>query len=275
MKARQIGRLATLPDEELFAELATGLEYVCASAIELHEQACVLAEAKHPRGAWILNQLASEEAAKFLILLDAARCPRDNPELLKKHLPRFYLHLPRSIYAAACIWRPASFGEYRGYLDQELQSHYLDGPSGLDWLYRNRLIEERENTLYVDYVELEDGYAWSVPYSYPDSADAEWHVPLNVIVQLAKSFSDLGVETSYAVHAIATRWRQLELTDDFGIGQLREVNWETAQELARLVNMSGSKESACRDVAEHWPFPMYAMELKKVEVDRRTLELQH
>lgn len=95
----------------------------------------MLAEAKPPRGAWILDQLASEEAAKFLMLLDAASCPR---ELLKGHLVRrFYDHLTRAIYVAACHWKPGSFREFRSYVERERQSHYLDGPNGLDWIYRN------------------------------------------------------------------------------------------------------------------------------------------
>jgi AbiV family abortive infection protein len=275
MNARKIAHLGTLPDEELFSELATGLEHVRDSALDLHEQACALAGTHHARGAWILNQFAAEEAAKFLMLLDAARCPRDNSELLIKHLnKRFYSHLARAIYAESCNWRPGSFGEFRSYVERECQSHYLDGPSGLDWIYRNRLIEDRENTLYVDYVEREDGYEWAVPHLYPDSAEAEWHIPLNSIIGLVKSFSDLGVETAGALHAIARRWRQFELTDDLGIGRLREMNWATAEELAGLQNDLGSSKSDWRDIGERWPFPMYAMDLSQIPVDRAVLERQ-
>lgn len=273
MKARKIAHLGTLPDDELFSELATGLEHLRDSAVELHGQACVLAQAYHPRGSWILNQAATEEASKFLMLLDAARCPRN---LLDKHLcsRKFYDHLARGIYAKAARWRPGSFGEFRTYVERQRQSLYLDGPTGFDWIYRNSLLEERENTMYVDYVEVEDGLQWSVPNLYPDTADAEWFVPLNGVVELVENFHKIGAATSSAVHAIATRWRQFEVTDDLGIGRLHEMNWATAEELARMQDVHGPSESACRDIAERWPFPMYAMDLSQIPVDRRTLERQ-
>ena len=145
-----ISHLASLPDHLLFSELADGLDQLRDSAVELHGQACFLAQAHHPRGSWILNQAATEEASKFLMLVDAARCPRN---LLSNHLcnRKFYDHLARGIYAKACGWRPGSFGELRTYVERERQSHHLDGPNGFDWIYRNSLLEERENTMYVDY----------------------------------------------------------------------------------------------------------------------------
>ena len=166
-----IRHLATLPDALLFQELATGLELVRESAVELHEQSRKLARAECERGAWILDVHATEEAAKFLILLDAVRCPREDPSLLRPHLKKFYGHLSKLIYAEACNWRPGSFAEFRSYIHRERQSHYLDGPNKSDWAYRNRLLDGREGSIYVDYMEVDSEYRWSRPSSYSNPAD--------------------------------------------------------------------------------------------------------
>lgn len=158
--------LANLPDAHLFRELAIGLELVQESAAEIVEHSRILAEAQGQRGAWILDVLGTEEAAKFLILLDAVRCPRTPPEMLTKHLEKFYGHLAKLIYARACARRANSFEELRRYIEEACASHYLDGPNGTDWIYRNQLIDGREGSIYVDYVEVDAEYKWCPPVSY-------------------------------------------------------------------------------------------------------------
>lgn len=265
--------LANLPDVLLFRELATGLELVQESAVELVEHSRILAEAQGQRGAWILDVLGTEEAAKFLILLDAVRCPRKDPAMLSKHLEKFYGHLAKLIYARACARRVNSFGELRKYIEEASASHYLDGPSGTDWIYRNQLIDEREGSIYVDYVEVDSEYKWCPPVSYTDPADFFFQ-PTWGAVQLITDLYRLGATSTSGLEAIARRWHPVRISDDLGVGALRQLNWDTARELASWQAPTEDIELACRNVAEHWPFPMYGIKMNEIDVDLNDLEGQ-
>jgi hypothetical protein len=52
------------------------------------------------------------------------------------------------------------------YVDLLRRNYYLDGPNDVDWLFRNEIMAEREERLYVDYVETDDGDMWISPRRY-------------------------------------------------------------------------------------------------------------
>ena len=80
------------------------------------------------REATVLRGLASEEAAKALILMDAVRCLKHIVDRRMGKMARwFYCHLARLLYAAACQWRPSKLADLREYVDQERRTHYLEG----------------------------------------------------------------------------------------------------------------------------------------------------
>ena len=64
---------------------------------------------RHP--ACVLNNLATEEAAKVLVLVDAVRCPRNKSTEKSRTLGYFYDHLAKGIYAAVNNWSPADFAD--------------------------------------------------------------------------------------------------------------------------------------------------------------------
>jgi AbiV family abortive infection protein len=165
MRARAIRDLVQLPDKYFFSEVSAGLEHVFHNAARIERDAILLAEQKRSRGSRILMGIAEEEMAKFLILLDAVRCPRVPPESFSQQLSRFNDHLAKGIYAEACNWRPGSLGQLAEYVDDSRQQYYLDGPTGADWIFRNRIIEQRERTIYVDYVDTDEGHCWTPPYA--------------------------------------------------------------------------------------------------------------
>ena len=73
---RAIKDLCQLPDARLFEEMATGIGHVVKVVGRLDAATHNLSEAGDHHAARILGNLAEEEAAKVLILLDAVRCPR-------------------------------------------------------------------------------------------------------------------------------------------------------------------------------------------------------
>jgi subtilisin family serine protease len=68
---------------------------------------------------------AEEEAAKFHILLDAVRCPRQPAEIFSRQLSYFNAHIAKGLYANYYkIFAPADLPEIRRYMDS----------SRIDWI---------------------------------------------------------------------------------------------------------------------------------------------
>ena len=151
MIPRRVAALADLEDADLFARVSEGLALIAEAANTIYASAKALSIQEHGRGSNILLGVAKEEASKYLILLDAIRCPRSPKQSLQKHLKRFSHHLARGIYAEASWWRVGTFGQLRKYVDMERADFFLDGPNDVDWIFRNEITREREEALYVDY----------------------------------------------------------------------------------------------------------------------------
>jgi len=77
-RVRAFADLAQLSDAEFFASLAEGLVAIHENASRLAHGMETLKAAGNARAANVLETLANEEAGKYLILLDAVRCPRDS-----------------------------------------------------------------------------------------------------------------------------------------------------------------------------------------------------
>jgi hypothetical protein len=123
-RARRFSRLADLADPDFFKEIEAGLLLIAKNSSYLADSALVLAEQDRARAARVLASHASDEAGKFLMLMDAVRCPRGQ---LQQHLRRVGQHLPRLLYAETATLCPAPFQELVGYLESDRKSHYLDG----------------------------------------------------------------------------------------------------------------------------------------------------
>jgi len=108
-RVKAIRDLAQCPDRDFFHEVAIGLDLVAQNAFAIEDDARHMWGEKRPRGHAVLRALAAEEAAKFLILLDAVRCPRVPSEAFSGQIDRFDKHLPKGIYAQYCDWEPATF----------------------------------------------------------------------------------------------------------------------------------------------------------------------
>jgi hypothetical protein len=157
MHPRALKRLLQLPRKERSPRISEGLGLLVEQVAVLDSDLSVLAKAERWRGLDILAAQADEEAAKALILLDFVRMDPGNQEASARQLGYFYNHLARSIYVEMVQMRPAEFAEVRGLVDMMRLSHYLDGPNDVDWIFRNPLLAKREESLYVDYIQEEDG----------------------------------------------------------------------------------------------------------------------
>ena len=109
MKHRAIKNLIQLNSKDFTKEVSVGLEIIYESCLALHKSSLTLKKNKEYRGARIIESLANEEAAKFLILIDAIRCPNKEQKILSRQLEKFNEHLAKGIYAKMCSWRPDKY----------------------------------------------------------------------------------------------------------------------------------------------------------------------
>jgi len=273
MEPRAIRDLAQLPDDKFFQEVAKGLDLVFENASAMEADAQRLIAEKAWRGARVLRAIADEEASKYLILLDAVRCPRstnDEKKMFDRQLGYFNKHLPKGIYAEYCYIQPNDFKEAKRYVELCRPELYLDGPEYVLWTFRNQILQKREDRIYVDYVRSDEGRGWTTP-AYELSILEEAGEPLySGSLRLAGALQKLGFAKADALAIIAQVWRPVEITDDFDIFKLSELTERTLQALADkslLVN----DERAIQIAIDRWLFPLYSLDLNPLPVDRKAL----
>jgi len=116
MRVRASVDLSELDDEALFESLSEGLGHILNNSRRLYESCESLEKTRRFQAALILRNVAEEEASKFLILIDAIRCPRDPVDRWRRQIKRFNDHLAKGLYVASCFWRHAAFGQLQGLL---------------------------------------------------------------------------------------------------------------------------------------------------------------
>lgn len=223
----------------------------------------VLVEAKSFHGARVLRLLSEEEAAKYLILIDALRCPRQPVTPFVAQLSRFGDHLAKGLYAVSCWLRPESLGQLQEYLDTYRENFYLDGPNDVDWIFRNDIIREREEALYVDYVAYDGHHSWFDPGIYDDSAfeDVE---PL--ALQVAGSLYDVGISKPAALAAIAEVWRTVAMLPETHCIEIRKLNARTLECLNQKGLLQERPDSDYQRIVDRWQFPLYTLNLSLLDV---------
>ncbi len=260
---RAILDLMQLSDADLLPEMSRGLELVLRSACRLAEDAGTLGQLGRGQGSTVLRLIAEEEAAKFLILLDAVRCPREPSWRLGRQLRRFYDHLAKGIYAACCYWRVGSLGQLLSYIETERRDFYLAGSDNSDPIFRNRILLEREMAIYVDYVATDDGRYWLLPFEGEQSYLNQLDPPA---LRVARALHAVGCTTPQALELIATTWRPVQVGDDFTLMELREVNQRTLEAMGQRGLLRERLEETFRLIIQEWPFPLYSADLKMTRV---------
>jgi len=260
-----------LKEDDFFEAVSEGLSRIIESVAAYDADREALSESKRPHGAEVLHALAQEEAAKYLILMDAVRCPKPRREA---HLRAFNDHVAKGIYVECLAWGPDCFGSIRRDAESERDQYFLDGPMGTDWDFKNRIMGERENLLYVDCVDDgNDGFQWVSPQSDPEDL-ARLYASRSPIVDLVLAFHALGCSNVAALSVIAQKWAEVKVADDMRAIKLRKMNEETLDELAAAGVVDPREEVARSFVIEHWPFPLHSVELLRRRVTPADLKAQ-
>lgn len=271
MKAKAIRDLTQLGEPDFYSSVAEGLGLIIANVERLRQAALTLAKSDQYHGSRLLNTIAEEEAAKFLILVDAVRCPKEPGKRLSDQLGRFNNHLAKGLYARACNYRPGSLGELQHYLNIDRDDFYLDGPNECDWIFRNEIIQSREGQFYVDYVGRDDGHAWSDPallstYLGPSPEPAS--------VSVARMLFNVGLSRAEAIATVADVWRSFAVDLNTQWSQIRDLNHRTLQLLEERAQLVDQPQNVYGSIVHHWQFPMYDLDLSMVEVKLDTLRDQ-
>ncbi|MBL8777059.1 MAG: AbiV family abortive infection protein [Acidimicrobiales bacterium] len=266
MKTRQFGRLADVPVGQRLAKLAEGLSIIHEHVVALEAAHDSLAEHVPGRAASLLGITATEEAGKFLILLDAARLDQQDRETVREQLRRAGSHLAKHIYAEAHSGSPATFGEVAGYVESMRASHYLDGPRDFDWIFRNELISRRESLLYVDLVDGENGLEWWAPDVYDRLSLSVSPTSTRLVGALHRT----GLTAPQTLAALADIWSGFELKDDTHYQELLPRIDESLVLAAQFVETPVDARDI-EIVRSFWTFPMMGLEVKEDPVSRADL----
>lgn len=272
MKAKAIRDLSQLNDENLFKEVSEGLELIIEHASHIETDARFLTEQKKGCGYNILKAILKEEAAKFLILLDAVRCPRVPPDNFAKQLSRFNDHLAKGIYALTYRLRPTKFAEIREIVKTECREYYLDGPNDVDWIFRNEILQRREETIYVDYIESDGDHIWLSPkrYYHPDMATFTFYLSPQIL-EIANALWKVGCTKPEALSVVAKKWRSIQMTDDLSWQELRDFNYQTLEDLKKEKLLQEQSESVYSTIIDRWLFPLYSLDIRIIKVDKSKL----
>ncbi|MBN2286559.1 MAG: AbiV family abortive infection protein [Tissierellales bacterium] len=268
MKIKAINDLCQVSDEKLFSQVSEGMKLVIENCSHLYSDANYLLDNNRYRGYQVIKNIALEESAKFMILFDAIRCERLNNENFSKQLKRYNDHLPKGIYSEYYNIRPATYKEVIDWVNSQRYEYYLDGPSDVDWIFYNSILFNRENRMYVDYVEMDGTYQWITPENHSD----EWSVSTTIpsIIPLTIDMFLLGYSKPESLKEIASIWRPIVFSEEFHWQDLLALNRQTLdilKEKSLLENINETKE---KNIIYHLLFPLHSIELKK-KVDKDEL----
>ncbi len=261
---RAVSELANIPDSRLFEEVAEGIPLIVENAISLDEAAQTLHQEKQFRVSEIMHGFAEEEAAKVLILIDLIRCPKI-PKRKTETAKRFYGHVSKRIYAAACShFQMVSFGDLCELVKAESSPYHLDGPNSVDWVFPNSITLERERALYVDYVrditEVPGECSWINPIV---SASDMWSpYETSNSVKLSYALSEAGANSPEGLAVIANLWRKFKPKPGTGRKELRRLIVDTVEQLGKSKAEIENQPNLSYIVA-HWPFPLWSMTIKE------------
>ena len=268
MKARAIRDLAQLSDTDFLHALSIGMQLVVRHVDRLWAGTCLLNDQKQFQAGRVLAKIAEEEATKFLILLDAVRCPKQRSDLLGAQLGRFNCHLAKGLYAKASMYRPGTLDELQSYVDLDRDSFYLDGPNHLDWIFRNEVIEGRESTFYVDYIHRDEGHQWTDPTQLGDVLGSAVKPSA---VHAMNCLHGAGISTAGALVSIAELWRVKEIEPQTPCTEIFAWNRDTLALLDSRGQLNQQSNHNLRWIANDWQFPMYSLDLTMRKIERDTL----
>ena len=272
---RAIKDLCRLSDTDLFEEVAVGIGHVMDAVDELDAAIRKLHEVEHHSPAHMIENLATEEAAKVLILIDAVRCPRNKPNERSQTLGHFYNHLAKGIYAEVCNWRPADFAEVKRNIDLQRREYYLDGPNDVDWIFPNSITQKREDSLYVGYLrdDTEEGGQgeryWAPPMGANIGTVLRYITP--AVITLVRALHQVKATTPEGLSVLAEVWRPVDVCAEMSRVELMGLNLWTLKALNNRDLLAPAPPEIYGVIRNNWIFPLWPLDLQILKVKKETL----
>lgn len=272
MLPRSLRRIVNAPRSQRNAIIAEGLALLVEHIGQLRNGTEQLNAASQHRTAAILDMIASEEAAKVLILLDLVRLGWRDGEAVNRQISYFSSHVARGIYARLVEFNLGHFGEARQQVERLREDRYLDGPNDVDWIFRNEIETEREELLYVDYVAYEtEGVRWVSPAS----RDGYRSSRMDEGVLLVQAMERLNMLSLPALDLLATYdWPTID-NDSYPYASQRQETFAFLKFLdgANLIPNGPSSEDVGL-ILERWQFPLHGLDLRPRKVSDEELQSQ-
>jgi AbiV family abortive infection protein len=269
VKARALREVLSKPVPQRLPVIAEGLGLLVEHVETLRGTVDRLLKDGDPRGAAILDEVAVEEAAKVLVLLDLVRAGSKQQARAAQTVKHFYDHVARGIYAEVAMMRPADYAEVRRMVEGMRPSHYLDGPNGFDWIFRNPIETRREETFYVDYVKDDEGTRWVSPES--NDRFPRWGP--SPVINLVSAMRQSGLLSEQGLRLTQQEWQDVAVDD-----KLRWV--DVRDRTVRIIDALGAAglqekdltEAGLARVVEQWSFPLFDLDLRKRPVEQADLD---
>ena len=185
-----------------------------------------------------------------------------------RQLGCFNQHLARGIYAGVCSLRPVDFREVERYVEADRETFYLDGPNDVDWIFRNRILANREEAMYVDYVEYDEEHRWVFPRDDEVQLLLYFTPPA---VKIAQALSKTGLASPEGLAVVAEVWRSVKIPS-LNWEELCDLNRNTLEKLHEKGLLKREREEELSRVIEDWPFPLYPLDLAPKKVSQEELE---
>lgn len=268
IKPRALNQLSQIATEERLDMLAEGARLVGEHVSTLAAETATLYSQGATRAATVLDRIASEEAAKALILLDLARTSRSDAQAIKRLTGAFYQHLARGIYVLVHSGSPQDFKEIMEYVDVLRKTHYLDGRTGADTIYRNMVDSIREESIYVDLVQQDGGRLTWVSPAQDTFGTSMQHPFTGMVVTMYR----IGLLSNNGFRLVRDAWEGV-LMD--GTTRYDVASRKNQEVVAQLLNFNGRPS----DVSDHdlhwliasWTFSLASLDLSPLSVTEADL----
>ena len=266
-RPRQYDQLASVAKAKFFDILGEGMDAVASHVETLVGAATRSDDAGDSLPARILMAIAGQEAGKFLILLDAARIPYDDRTRMTSQLKRACDHLAKSLYVEMADVRAATLSGVGRYLTEERQSHYLDGPNDVDWIFRNRALADREDLMYVDYQETDEGFIWHQPSVSQFGTRLYVRQVFQLVADMrAASFCDpAGLEIINQVWRDTVPTNGSDGSEDTHWVDIKSRNVDTLKQILAAGVVAEIGEEASRRIVDLWTFPLHSLDITPID----------
>ena len=161
--------------------------------------------------------------------------------------------------------------ELQEYIDQNRQSHYLEGDY-CEYIVPNSTAFSREGELYADIAVYQDGEPeWHDPVLYQENCALNLDTPPSWDV--CRSLSSVGAFSRKGLDIMSSVWGKVEFkkTESWEDTEKLTCDMPVSFEKAELIPDHAKEEQVFRHLYEYWQLPMYNIDFGKIPVSLEDL----